>query len=174
MIEQASEQFVNNIADHLRDRLNQDISKSEFIASLKSTIEEDIMSRIDNRNSLERHERRPNIPIGPLAGRIEEDVAQRVQHFIQAKEAALRTRIDALHLRGAARRAAVQRAVNAAKARIANQLASTAGQEAWVKLSRETITGSIPMSDCAADTILIKRFTLPYAARSEDSELVLT
>jgi len=123
-IDQASEQFVDNIADHLRDRLNQDISNSQFIARLKSTIEADIVSRIDNRNSLERHQRRPNIPIGPLGGRIKEEVAQVVQHFIQTKEAALRVRIDALHLRGAARRAAVTRAVNAAETQIANQLSS--------------------------------------------------
>ena len=120
-IQQASERFVNDIAADLRDRLNQDISKSEFLEILKSTIKENIETRIGN--ALERHENRPSIPIGPLGGRIRQDIAQRVEHFIQEKEAALRERIDALHLRGEARRAAVQRAVNAAKARIANQLA---------------------------------------------------
>ena len=82
-------------------------------------------AEIDKHNSLDRHQRKPNIPIGPLGGRIREDVAQVVQDFIQAKEAALRVRIDALHLKGAARRAAVARAVNAAEAQIANQLAAT-------------------------------------------------
>jgi hypothetical protein len=120
-IQEASERFVNDIAADLRDRLNQDISKSEFLQILKSTIEENIATRIGDR--LENHERHPSIPIGPLGGRIREAIAQRVENFIEEKRAALEARIDALHLRGEARRAAVQRAVNAAKARIANQLA---------------------------------------------------
>ena len=120
-IQQASERFVNDIADDLRDRLNHDISKGEFVDALKDSISSVITSRIGDK--LEDHQRHPNIPIGPLAGRIQQEVAQRVENFIQEKEAALRARIDALHLRGEARRAAVQRAVDAAKARIANQLA---------------------------------------------------
>jgi hypothetical protein len=49
----------------------------------------------------------------------------------------LRARIDALHLRGEARRAAVQRAVNAAKARIANQLAFRLNKSLSQTLSRD-------------------------------------
>src|SRR6266508_877607 len=45
-IQQASEQFVNNIANDLRARLDQDISNSEFLANLKSTIKADIANRI--------------------------------------------------------------------------------------------------------------------------------
>ena len=99
-------------------RLNNDISNSHFLATLESTIEADIVSEIDKHNSLERHQRKPNIPIGPLGGRIKEDVAQVVNDFIQAKEAALRIRIDALKLEGEARRAAVNRIVAAAQADI--------------------------------------------------------
>ena len=124
-IHQASEQFVTNISDDLRDRLNNDISNSEFLATLKSTIEADIVSQIDKHGSLERHQHKPNIPIGPLGGRIKEDVARVVEHFIQVKENALRARIDALKLKGAARRAAVNRIVSAAQAQIAQHLAST-------------------------------------------------
>jgi hypothetical protein len=120
-IQRASEQFVNDIAADLRERLDQDISNSEFLQILKSTIKENIISRIGDR--LEDHERHPNIPIGPLGGRIRQEIAQRVENFIEKERAALEARIDALRLRGAARRAAVARAVNAAKARIANQLA---------------------------------------------------
>jgi hypothetical protein len=120
-IQQASERFVNDIAADLRDRLNHDISKGEFIAALKDSIRSVIASRIGDR--LGDRERHPNIPIGPLGGRIQQEIAQRVENFIQEKEAALQARIDALHLRGEARREAVQRAVDAAKARIANQLA---------------------------------------------------
>src|SRR4030095_16860514 len=122
-IQRASEQFVSDIAADLRDRLDQDISNSEFLEILKSTITENIISRIGDR--LEDHERHPNIPIGPLGGRIRQEIAQVVERFIQDKEAALRMRIDALRLRGAARRAAVARAVNAATAQIASRLAAT-------------------------------------------------
>src|SRR4029453_17804993 len=41
-IQQASQRFVNNIADDLVARLNNDISKSEFLDELKGTIKTDI------------------------------------------------------------------------------------------------------------------------------------
>jgi hypothetical protein len=134
-IQRASEQFVNDIAADLRERLDQDISNSEFLQILKSTIKENIISRIGDR--LEDHERHPNIPIGPLGGRIRQKVATVVEDFIDLKLDALRARIDALHLRGEARRAAVARAVNAAKAQIANQLASTLDAKLSQTLSRD-------------------------------------
>src|SRR5438094_4746791 len=120
-IQQASIRFVNNVAEFLRERLDQDISNSEFLANLKSTIKADIANRIGS--ALERHENRPNIPIGPLGGRIRQEIVQRVENFIEKEAAALQAQIDALKLAGAARRDAVDQAVKAAKARIANQLA---------------------------------------------------
>ena len=99
-IHQSSEQFVTNITDDLVARLNNDISNKDFLATVGSAIESDIVSRIDPHDALHSHERKPNIPIGPLGGRIREDVAQVVNDFIQAKEAALRIRIDALKLTG--------------------------------------------------------------------------
>jgi hypothetical protein len=134
-IQQASVRFVNDIAADLRERLDQDISNSEFLQILKSTIRENIISRIGDR--LEDHERHPNIPIGPLGGRIRQKIANIVEDFIDLKLDALRVRIDALHLRGEARRAAVARAVNAAKAQIANQLASTLDAKLSQTLSRD-------------------------------------
>jgi hypothetical protein len=134
-IQQASERFVDDVADDLRERLDHDISKDEFIDALKSSIRSAIVSRIGDR--LEDHERHPSIPIGPLGGRIRERVAQRVENFIERKRAALEDRIDALHLRGEARRAAVQRTVNAAKARIANQLAARLNRTLDQTLSRD-------------------------------------
>jgi hypothetical protein len=134
-IQQASIRFVNNIADDLRDRLNQDISNSEFLAELKNTIKADIINRIGN--ALERHERRPDIPIGPLGGRIREEIAQRVEHFIELKKAELRARVDALVERGLDRRAAVDRVVNEAKARIANQLAVRLNKSLSQTLARD-------------------------------------
>ena len=135
LIQQTSERFVDDVTADLRDRLNHDISKGEFIDALKSSIRSVIVSRIGDR--LEDHERHPNIPIGPLGGRIRERVAQRVENIIEEKRAALEARIDALRLRGEARRAAVARAVNAAKARIANQLAVRLNTTLSQTLSRD-------------------------------------
>ena len=123
LIQQTSERFVTNISDDLVARLNNDISNSHFLAALKGSIEADIVSQIDKHGSLDRHQRRPDIPIGPLAGRIEEDVSRRVENFIEKEKFALEARVDALVARGVARRDAVGRVVNAAKAQIANQLA---------------------------------------------------
>jgi len=133
-IHQASQQFVDDIAEDLRHRLDQDISKSEFVEILKSTIAEHIASRIGN--VLDRFENKPSIPIGPLGGRIRQEIAQVVERFIEAKQTALRIRIDALHLRGAARRAAVNRMVNAAKMQIADQLASVLDRKLDRSISR--------------------------------------
>jgi hypothetical protein len=120
-IDDASAQFVDDVSADLRDRLNQDISNSGFINALKTTIGADIAGRIDN--SLGGEQRSPTVPIAPLGGRLREDVAQLVERFIQAKEVALQAQIDALKLAGAARRAAVAQAINAAKAQITQQLA---------------------------------------------------
>ncbi len=133
-IQQASVRFVDNISAALRERLDNDISDSEFLADLKRTIATDIANRIGN--ALDRHEHRPDIPIGPLGGRIREEIAQRVEHFIELKKAELRARIDALVERGLDRRAAVDRVVNEAKARIANQLAVRLNKRLSQTLSR--------------------------------------
>src|SRR5262249_46368509 len=136
LIQQTSQQFVDNISDDLEARLNNDISHSEFLATLTSTIESDIASRIDSHGALDRHQRNPRIPIGPLGGRIHEEVSNVVEDFIQAKEAALRIRIDALHLMGEARRAAVHRIVAAAETNIADQLAHVLNMKFHQTISR--------------------------------------
>ena len=135
LIQQTSERFVNNIADDLRDRLNHDISKGEFLDALKDSIRSVITSRIGNK--LEDHERHPNIPIGPLGGHVPQEVAQRIENFIEKEKAALEARIDELHLMGEARRDAVQRAVNEAKARIAHQLALRLNKSLSQTLSKD-------------------------------------
>jgi hypothetical protein len=135
LIQQASERFVNNVAELLRERLDQDISNSEFLEALKSTIKADIINRIGN--ALERHERRPDIPIGPLGGRIRQEIAKRVENFIEIKKAELRARVDELVARGVARRDAVDMVVNEAKAQIANQLAARLNKSLSQTLSRD-------------------------------------
>jgi hypothetical protein len=137
LIQQTSQQFVTNISDDLVTRLNNDISNSDFLARLENNIEADISSKIDQHGSLDRHQRKPRIPIAPLGGRIEEDVARVVHDFVRAKEIALRARIDALQLRGAARRAAVHRIVSAAEMQIANQLAFTLDRKLGQTISRD-------------------------------------
>src|SRR5215472_2096409 len=124
-IHQASERFVTNLSDDLIARLNNDISGSQFFTALQSTIQAEIVNLIDSHGLLDRHQSKPDIPIGPLGGRLPQDVAQVAQDFIQIKVAALQARIDALHLQGAARRAAVNRIVSAAQAQLADQLAFT-------------------------------------------------
>jgi hypothetical protein len=136
-IHQASEQFVTNISDDLVARLNNDISNSKFLTELKGTIEADITSQIDKHGSLHRHERKPRIPIAPLGGRIEEDVARVVQNFVRGKETALRARIDSLRLQGAARRAAVRRIVSATETQIADQLAVTLDSKLHQSIARD-------------------------------------
>jgi hypothetical protein len=134
---QASDQFVTNISDDLIARLNNDISKSAFIANLTGTIETDVISQIDKHGALDRHQRKPRIPIAPLGGRIKEDVARVLNDFIVAKEAALRIRINALQLHGAARRAAVNRIVTAAQAQIAAQVASVLDNKLDQSIARD-------------------------------------
>jgi hypothetical protein len=135
LIHQTSVRFVNDVAADLRHRLDQDISQSDFIDALRDSIRSVIVSRIGDR--LEDLQRHPNIPTGPLGGRIRQEVAQVVERVIEAKLAALRIRIDALRLRGAARRAAVRQAVDAAKAQIANQIAGTLDSKLDRTLSRD-------------------------------------
>jgi hypothetical protein len=122
-IHQASVRFVDDIAADLRERLDRDISKGEFRTALEESIRSVITDRIGDR--LEDHERHPNIPIGPLGGRIRQEVRDVVEKYIDVKLTALRARLEALHLEGEARRAAVRRIVNAAKTQIANDLAVT-------------------------------------------------
>ena len=137
LIHQTSQQFVTNISDDLIARLNNDISGPQFFATLTSTILANIVNQIDPRGSLDRHQSKPNIPIGPLGGRISQDIAKVVQDFIHIKVIALQARIDALHLVGDARRAAVSRIVSAAQAQIADQLAATLDTKFNQTISRQ-------------------------------------
>ena len=120
LIQQTSVRFIDDIAADLRERLDQDISRDDFIVAIGNSIRSVLLDRIGER--LEDHERHPNIPIGPLGGRVPQEVRRVVKDFINVKLDALRARIDALHLEGEARRAAVRRIVNAAKTQIANDL----------------------------------------------------
>src|SRR4030095_4205936 len=139
LIQQTSERFVDNVAADLRARLDQDIARDDFIVAMGNSIRSVLLDRIGER--LEDHERHPNIPIGPLGGRVPQEVRQVVGDYINLKLDALRARIDALHLEGEARRAAVRRIVNGAKTQMANDLSvvlqnklnrSISRQDAWL------------------------------------------
>jgi len=134
-IHQASVGFVDDVAADLRERLDRDISRSEFLAHLEDSIRSVIISRIGDR--LEDHERHPSIPIGPLGGRIRQEVKRVVGDYINVKLDGLRARIDALHLQGEARRAAVRRIVNAAKTQMANDLSVVLQNKLNQTLSRQ-------------------------------------
>src|SRR4029450_11254417 len=86
---------------------------------------------------LEDHERHPNIPIGPLGGRIPQEVRRIVGDYINVKLDGLRAGIEGLHLRGEARRAAVRRIVNAAKTQMANDLSVVLQNKLNQTLSRQ-------------------------------------
>jgi hypothetical protein len=60
-----------------------------------------------------------------------------VQDFVQVKETALRARVDALRLKGAARRAAVRRVVANAEAKIADNLSVTLDSKLHQSISRD-------------------------------------
>jgi len=137
LIHQTSQQFVTNISDDLIARLNNDISGPQFFATLTSTVQAAIVNQIDPHGSLDRHQSKPNIPIGPLGGHIPQDVAKVVQDFIHIKVVALQARIDALHLVGDARRAAVSRIVSAVQAQIADELAATLDTKFNQTISRD-------------------------------------
>jgi hypothetical protein len=135
LIQQTSERFVDNVAADLRERLDRDISRDDFIVAIGNSIRSVLLDRIGER--LEDHERHPNIPIGPLGGRVPQEVRQVVGDYINLKLDALRARIDALHLEGEARRAAVRRIVNGAKTRMANDLAIVLQNKLNQTLSRQ-------------------------------------
>jgi hypothetical protein len=134
-IHQTSVRFVDDVAADLRERLDQDISRDDFIVAIGNSIRSVLLDRIGER--LEDHERHPNIPIGPLGGRVPQEVRRVVTDYINLKLNALRARVDALHLEGEARRAAVRRIVNGAKTRMANDLAIVLQNKLNQTLSRQ-------------------------------------
>ena len=104
-----------------------------------------------------------------MGGRIEEDVANVVHDFIVAKQTAFRIRIDALHLQGDARRAAVNRIVSAAEAKIADQLAAVLDTKLNQSISRQDDWFD-PYIGLRSRYNFNKTFTRRFAGRSADSE----
>ncbi|MGE5164226.1 MAG: hypothetical protein ACM3NN_09850 [Nitrospirota bacterium] len=146
-----------DITTALRDRLTQHLSDDAFVTALTTAIrtdittafrDQDIFSKaIDNAiqkhiinrlgDKLQQHQRKPNIPIGPLGGHIRRDIGHIVEDLVQTKANALRARIDALHLKGEARRAAVNRILAAAQSQITHDLALTLNSKLSETLSRD-------------------------------------
>ncbi len=123
VINATSTQFVTNISDRLRDRLNNAISDSSFIGDLRNAVGASITSQLVT--NLRDDERSPSIPIAPLAGRLPEKIARAIENVLRAEEARIRAEVDALGLIGAARMAAVQQRVATRQAAIAQNVAAT-------------------------------------------------
>jgi hypothetical protein len=123
VITATSQQFVTNVSDGLRDRLNNAISESGFISDLRN----EISARITNQlvTNLRDDQRSPSIPIAPLAARHPGVIANAVETVMRVEEARIRLEVDALGLVGAARVAAVQQRVAARQAAIAQNIATT-------------------------------------------------
>lgn len=123
VINSTSTQFVANVSARLRDRLNNAISESAFLSDLRSSIN----ARITNQlvTNLRNDQRRPSIPIAPLAGREPETVAGAVENVVRVEEARIRAEVDALGLVGAAREAAVQQRVADRQAAIAQNISAS-------------------------------------------------
>lgn len=163
--EDVSKELVSTLRDAirtdittvLRDRLSQHLSDHDFVTALTTAIRTDITTAfrdqqtfnttIDNAiqkhiisrlgDKLQQHQHKPNIPIGPLGGHIRRDITHIVDDFIQTKATALRARIDALHLKGEARRAAVNRMLSAAQSQITHDLAFTLNSKLSETLSKD-------------------------------------
>jgi hypothetical protein len=123
VITAASDQFVTDVSGSLRDRLDNAISANGFLSDVRSAIS----ARITNQlvANLRDNQRSPSIPIAPLAGRQPEVIAGAVEKVIRVEEARIRAEVDALHLVGAARVAAVQQRVAARQTAIAQNIAAT-------------------------------------------------
>jgi hypothetical protein len=123
VIRSTSQQLVTDISARLRDRLNNAISESGFLTGVQSAISARITNQLQT--LLADRQRSPSIPIAILAGRHPGAVAGVVERRIQVEEARIRAEVDALHLVGAARVAAVQQRVAAAQTALAQRITAT-------------------------------------------------
>jgi hypothetical protein len=115
-INEASENFVDNVSDVIRDRLNEVLNSNEFRNALTGAVATDITAQFAD--PLGPNPRRRALAIGALGGRQPLRVAALVEDIIRKEEARLRSDINALKLKGTARAAEVQRRVAAAKDRL--------------------------------------------------------
>ena len=123
VIRSTSQQLVTDISARLRDRLNNAISESGFLTNVEGAISARITNQLQT--LLVDRQRSPSIPIAILAGRHPGAVAGVVERRIQVEEARIRAEVDALHLVGAARAAAVQQRVAAGQAALAQRITAT-------------------------------------------------
>jgi hypothetical protein len=120
VITATSERLVAAIADRLRDRLNNAISESAFVANVQSAIRARISNQLQT--LLVDRQRSPSIPIAILAARHPGAISGVVERGIRLQEARIRAEVDALGLVGAARAAAVQQRVAAGQAALAQRI----------------------------------------------------
>jgi outer membrane lipopolysaccharide assembly protein LptE/RlpB len=166
VITASSQQFVTEVSDSLRDRLNNVISESTFIGQLQS----EISARVTNQliANLRNDQRSPSIPIAPLGGRHPEAVAGAVENVLRIEEVRIRAEVDALGLIGAAREAAVAQRVAARQTAIAQEVAT----RLQTQLDRSFAKADFwfdPYVGLRGRYNISKAFTPPSAERSEAS-----
>jgi hypothetical protein len=120
VITTTSGQLVTDISARLRDRLNNAITESGFVANVQSAISARISNKLQT--LLVDRQRSPSIPIAILAARHPGAVAGVVERAFRVEEARIRAEVDALGLVGAARAAAVQQRVAAGQAALAQRI----------------------------------------------------
>jgi hypothetical protein len=126
-IGEASEAFVDDVSDAIRDRLIQVLSDSDLRSALLQAFANRIGNDIDD--ALGADPRRRNLAVGPLGGRHSQLVQSLVEDVVREEEARLRSEVSALRIRGAELAAEVKRRVNAAKGRMEKRVAKVLEKE---------------------------------------------
>jgi len=132
-IGQASEDFVDDVSDAIRDRLNDVLSDNDFRTALSGLVADRIGKLND---TLGANPRRQNLAVGPLAGRHPLRVSLLIEDVVREEEAQLRAEVNALQLQGAERAAEVRRRIDAAKGRLQKRVANVLEKELNRSFSR--------------------------------------
>jgi hypothetical protein len=120
-IDRASERLVDALSDQIEDRLLGRLSSGQFRDEVRSAIGDHVEGRLDSLRG-----RNPPLPVGPLGGKIREDLRDRLERIVEA-----RTREVAASIRRrgalteAALRAEVRRRVNEAREDLENKISRT-------------------------------------------------
>ncbi|RYD82022.1 MAG: hypothetical protein EOP84_10095 [Verrucomicrobiaceae bacterium] len=120
-IQRASERLVDALSDRIEERLMERLSSGRFREEVRSAVEEQIQSRLASLKG-----RNPPLPVGPLGGRIREDVTDQLESIVEARTreiaAAVRRRGA---LTAAELRTEVRRRVNEAREDLEDRIANT-------------------------------------------------
>lgn len=79
-IERASERIVEELRDQIQDRILARLSSGRFREDIRSAIAEHLRDRLDALR-----DRNPPLPVGPLGGRIRDEVRDRIERIIDQR-----------------------------------------------------------------------------------------